>query len=351
VNADGNVEVIEVKQTTKVHDEHYNDMAFQYYVVQNCGYNISKISLMHINNKYVRQGDIETEKLFTLVDCTEKVMAMQPDIPQRIDSFIQYSEIKEEPEKATGKQCSKPYPCAFFEYCSKGIVQEKKAGKKFNREKLQEFLAQVRYPLCFLDFESLFGEPIPPVDLTRPYQQMPFQYSLHILKSKDEDIENLEHREFLADHLSVENLRAIAEQLCRDIPEDAQVMAYNAKFEKELCIKELARMFPDLSKHLMAIYSNFIDLMSPFQSRHLETLEMKGSYSIKYVLPALVPEFTYEKLEVQNGGMACDTFKLLKDLSPDEKEKSRNNLLEYCGLDTFAMVKILKELEARCEQG
>jgi FMN phosphatase YigB (HAD superfamily) len=147
--------------------------------------------------------------------------------------------------------------------------------------------------------------------------------------------------------LSVENLRAIAEQLCRDILQNVQVMEYNAVCEK-VCIKELLRMFPDLKGHLLAIHENFIDLMAPFRSKHLQTPEMDGSYSIKYVLPALIPELAYSDLEVQNGEMACETFKSLQNLSPEERTEKRNALLAYCKMDTFALVKILKKLEEMC---
>ena len=192
-------------------------------------------------------------------------------------------------------------------------------------------------------------EPLPPVDGASPYHPMPFQYSLHIQQTKEENINTLEHRECLIDAFSNENVQAFAEQLCRDIPKDVMVMAYNMSFEKGV-LKRLADTFPDLAAHLLAIKSNFIDLMAPFRSKHLQTPEMEGRYSIKKVLPALIPELGYSDLEVQDGGMAYDTFIALPHLSPEEREEKRNALLAYCELDTFAMVKILKELGERCEE-
>ena len=118
-------------------------------------------------------------------------------------------------------------------------------------------------------------------------------------------------------------------------------------FEKGVIVR-LAEMFPDLKEHLLAIHGNFIDLMRPFRSKHLQTPEMEGKYSIKKVLPALVPDLVYTGLEVQNGEMAYDTFKTLKSLSPDERKEKRNALLDYCKLDTFAMVQILRKLEIMC---
>jgi hypothetical protein len=346
VNADGSLEIIEVKQSSDLKKHYLDDMAFQYYVIRNCGYTISKISLMHVDTSYIRYGEIEPKKLFKIVDYTEKIIALQKDIPQKIETFLLYSEQKDEPEMPLGKHCESPYECIFLNYRSngEGLPNTKTPEENFKKKEVQEFLSNVRYPLYFFDFETWFEEPIPPVDLTHPYQQMPYQYSLHIQKSKDDDIETLEHREFLANELSVENMRALAEQLCRDIPQDAQVMAYCASFEQG-CIKELARMFPDLKEQLMTIHGNFIDLAIPFRRKYLQTLEMEGRWSIKLVLPALVPEFSYSDLEVRHGGMAIDVFKTLPNLSPEENEKARQNLLAYCKMDTFAMVKILKKLQ------
>jgi len=144
VNSDGSLHVIEVKQGVNEKQEYLNDMAFQYYVIKNCGYNISKISLMLIDTSYVRQGEIEPQKLFKIIDCTEKILAMQDGISEKIEEFIRYSEQNEEPEMAVGSHCSKPYACAYFEHCHKGVDVEEEEGKmggeNFNKEGIQNFL-------------------------------------------------------------------------------------------------------------------------------------------------------------------------------------------------------------------
>ena len=352
VNTDGTLEIIEVKQTASVKPTHLDDMAFQYYVIKNCGYTISKVSLMHINTSYVRQGEIDPQKLFKIVDCTEDVLARQKDIPDRIENMLMYSELSNEPQVKVGGHCSYPYKCAFWEYCHPKVetpdetVVEPKNGEinivKFDKKALRDFLSQVRYPLYHFDFETTCQEPIPPVDGARPYHPTPFQYSLHIQKSKD-DTENPEHIECLKDELTNRSVRELAEQLCKDIPKDAMVMAYCMSFEQR-CIKQLANTFPDLEDHLMAIHDNFIDLLKPFRSKYLQTEEMEGSASLKFVLPALIPDLGYGDLEVKNGEMAYNTFKTLPNLSPEEKEKARKDLLAYCQLDTLAMVRILRKL-------
>ena len=178
-------------------------------------------------------------------------------------------------------------------------------------------------------------------DGVSPYSQIPFQYSLHYIDGVE-----LHHTEFLGD-AGTDPRRKLAESLVRDIPRDACTLAYNMSFEKNV-IKNLARIYPDLSDHLMSIHDHMKDLMVPFSSRHYYTKEMKGSYSIKYVLPALFPndpELNYHNLEeVHNGSEAMNAFRTMSELSKEEQDRLRRNLLKYCGLDTYAMVKIYEKL-------
>jgi hypothetical protein len=206
---------------------------------------------------------------------------------------------------------------------------------------LHEFLNTLSYPIYHLDFETM-QLVVPPYDGTRPYQQIPFQYSLHIEHADG----TLEHREFLGNSVD-DPRRALAEQLCRDIPADACVTAYNKKFE---CgrLSELADTFPDLSAHLLSISNHIIDLLSPFQKGYCYYPAMGGGFSIKAVLPALFPsdpDLDYHNLEdVHNGTEASAAFEKMGDMAPEERERYRANLLKYCGLDTLAMVKVWEKL-------
>ena len=199
------------------------------------------------------------------------------------------------------------------------------------------------YPLYFLDFETM-QQVIPDIIGTRPYQQITFQYSLHYIETEGGE---LKHKEFLAE--SGKNpLRDIAEQLCRDIPKNVCTMAYNKAFECTR-IRELADLFPDLSEHLLNIKNHIVDLLVPFQQGNYYVKEMGGSFSIKSVLPALFPDdpsLNYHNLDerVQNGGDAMTIFPKIKDMPPEEQEATRKALLEYCKLDTLAMVKIWQRL-------
>ena len=213
-----------------------------------------------------------------------------------------------------------------------------------DREGIRNFLDTLHYPICHLDFETM--QPvIPPYDGTKPYQQIPFQYSLHI----EQDDGTLAHKEFLGNGVD-DPRRALAEQLCRDIPSDACVTAYNKSFE---CgrLSELAAFFPDLSALLLGIRDRIIDLLTPFKKGLCYYPAMGGSFSIKAVLPALFPDdpdLDYHNLEgsVHNGGEAMDIYPRIAAMSPDEQAAARESLLRYCELDTYAMVKILAKLRA-----
>ena len=189
---------------------------------------------------------------------------------------------------------------------------------------------------------------IPEYPNSKPYQQITFQYSLHYIESEGGEIK---HKEFLGGS-GEDPRRALAEQLVKDIPTDACVLAYNMGFEKGR-IKELACLFPDLSISLMKIRDNVKDLIDPFHDGYYYNKAIGNSFSIKSVLPAMFPndpDLDYHNLEgVHNGGEAMTLFPKIKDLPLDEQELARHNLLKYCELDTYAMVKIFLKLIELCK--
>jgi len=349
--SNGEVEIVEVKSATSVKEQYYHDVAFQYYVLTKCGYKVAKASLMHINSQYVRRGDLDVQQLFTVKDITEEVIARQKEIEPNLEYFVQISNQKDEPEMGVGEQCNKPYSCAYIEHCrtNENYAECKKSfDDKCHKEKIQTFLNSLSYPLYFLDFET-FQSVIPLYNDSSPYQQIPFQYSLHILDKKDG---TLTHKDFLAENSQTDPRPALAAQLCKDIPKNACVIAYNMTFEKGR-IAEMAEIYLDLAEHLRAIYNNMKDLMKPFRisfGKHTGAYycqKMQGSYSIKYVLPALCPNFAdaYDKLPiVHNGTEAMEIFPTLHCKTPEEQEEIRKGLKDYCELDTFAMVKVLEKV-------
>lgn len=382
-----NYEIYEVKSSTEVSDIYLEDVSYQYYVLKSLGYNVSKACIVHIDNTYVRGKELEIDKLFKIVDVTDIAISKQKDIPSIIENIRKYNDTTEEPFMDISLNCFKPYECPFFNYCSgelknnsifslrrlsnnKKFEYYKKGIYKFedlmnsnlddkykmqidyvlnnkedyiDKEYIKEFLDTLSYPLYFLDFET-YQQSIPEFEGVKPYQQIPFQYSLHYIESENG---KLEHTEFLAED-SIDPRRGLAEALVRDIPMDVCTLAYNMTFEKTV-IKNLAELYPDLSEHLLNIRENMKDLMVPFFNLKYYSKDMLGSYSIKYVLPSLFPDdpsLNYHNLDlIHNGSEAMNTFATLKDMNEEDKKKYRESLLRYCELDTYAMVKVWEKLK------
>ena len=376
----------EVKGSTKEKDVFLLDISYQYYVLSKLGLKINKCYLVHINNKYYRHGELELDKLFKKVDVTDKILKLQNNVENNIKEIELYMKNKEEPSDTIGNHCVNPYKCPYFKYCIRNLespnVFDIASGMRFiskmklykdgkttfkdllnidlnskykqqiefelynkkdyiDKEKINEFLDTITYPLYFLDFET-FQLPIPKYDNTNPYMQIPFQYSLHYIEKRGGE---LNHKEFLGSEKDPR--RELAERLVSDIPINVCTLAYNMAFEKTR-IKELANIYPDLKEHLMNIHDNIKDLMIPFYNRDYYSKDMKGSYSIKKVLPALFPNessLDYHNLElVHNGSEAMSYYDTLFDRPKSEQEYIRERLLKYCELDTYAMVKIYEKL-------
>ena len=378
-------EIYEVKGSTGVKDVYYDDVAIQYYVLNGSGLPVSKAFLVHINNQYVRKGEIEVDKLFTIQDFSNDVIEKQKSIKNEIDKMRKILK-SQEPNIDIGEHCNDPYDCDFCGYCWKHIPEHsvfvlKGIGpNKFdlyrqgiirledipidilpesqkiqlegillkkdviNKAAIKEFLDTLWFPICFLDFETTFMVPIPMFDETRPYQQVPFQYSLHYLQSENAP---LQHYEYLAP-ARVDPRKELLEKLLSKIPKDACVLVYNKTFEIGV-LNDLAKWFPEYSDQIKNIIRNIQDLMIPFRRKDIYRWEMEGSYSIKYVLPALVSELSYEDMEISDGGMASNAYLSMWEIQDtSEIEKIRNALLEYCKMDTLAMVQILKKLKEMC---
>ena len=388
INDDNAVEIYEVKSSTSVKSVYLDDASIQYYVLNGLGYNVKTTNIVHINNAYKREDKLEIEKLFSIVDVSDEVLELQYNIPEQLKHFRNFLTDKEkEPQLDIGSHCFKPYACDAMEHCWKHVpeysvfdISRLRTDKKFElyykgiidfndiedmsaysesqqvqikseqtqsdiitKKAIKDFIGTLSYPLYHLDFET-FQQAIPEWKGISPFMHIPFQYSLHVEK---EDKKELEHYEFLAKE-GIDPRYELAKRLVNDIPTDVTVLAYNMGFEKGV-IRKLAAMFDELAPELLAIHDNIKNLMTPFQRKDYYVPSMKGSYSIKYVLPALVPEMAkaYKELDgVQNGGEAMQTYTKLAHMK-DKKEVAqlREALLRYCELDTIAMVKILEKLK------
>ena len=210
-----------------------------------------------------------------------------------------------------------------------------------DKENISGFLNDLNYPLYFLDFETI-ASAVPIYDGSRPYQQLVFQYSLHIQQEKGGE---LKHLEYLAEAGPDNDPRkGFVEQLIKDCGTVGDILVYNISFEKGK-LNDLITLYPTHETEITDIIARLKDLMIPFQKKWYYTPEMKGRYTIKNVLPALVPELFYQDLEISEGGTASNIFyQMVTGEFQGDIEQTRKDLLEYCKLDTYAMVKILERL-------
>ena len=367
------------------------DIAYQKWVLTQCGAKVVNTYLVCLNSSYVRHGELDIKSLFVIVDMHDLVENEYLKVPAQSSQALKILAMEDEPDYDLSEHCVKPYTCAFLDYCKRqhGVPEDEPTvfdlyrmnfSKKLehyhagritfdalrseklndkqqmqvectlnnteyiNPDGIRKFLDTLSYPLYFLDFETM-QDAVPQHDGTKPYQQITFQYSLHIKESPNAPYQ---HKEYLAPSDGTDPRHALAEQLCKDIPMDVCTLAYNKMFE---CgrIKELAEFYPDLAVHLLNIRDHIVDLIDPFRAGDYYVPAMGGSFSIKSVLPALFPDdpsLDYHNLTggVQSGGDAMTIFPKIKDMSPDDAKDAREALLRYCELDTWAMVKVWERL-------
>ena len=371
--------LVEVKSSTAVKDYHLDDVSVQTWVMDKAGCKPSKVSLAYINNQFVYQGDGNYTDLFLESDLTDQVSQNLSQVEGWVASAQKTLSSIDEPNIIPGDQCESPFTCDFINYCSptdpnveypveilpngKTKAAELRAkGYKDLRDVPVDLLNNPKhikvhavtlsgvasleshavkeiqalpYPRYYLDFETI-AFAVPVWAGTRPYMQIPFQWSCHI-----EDANGaIRHSEFL-DVSGNDPRLQFANSLIDVMGKNGTVIVYNAGFEGAR-IKELAEAFPSLSSQLLAITKRFFDLL-PLARNHYYHPNMKGSWSIKQVLPTIAPELDYSNLEIGDGGMAQDAYKEVIDLpaADDRRNRLRTAMLKYCEQDTLAMVKIV----------
>ncbi len=377
--------LIEVKSTSQVKDHHLWDVAIQLFVLRGEGVPIEDATLLHMNRDYVRQGALDLGELFTESPLLAQAQELFPEVEASVRRSIAHLESGEIPDLDIGPYCLEPENCDFIGHCwehlpdpsvfnvyrltskkkfelyDSGITQIEqipatfempssstfhaeahKAGKVIlKRDQLHIFIEDLIYPLYFLDFET-FGIPIPPYDGIRPYSNVPFQYSLHVQEHPDQEPR---HSGFLA-KAGVDPRQEFVERMLADTEGTGNIVVYNASFERNV-LRGLAEQLPEYSEAFEQRIDRMVDLMEPFRQRLYWTPEMGGSVSLKSVLPALVPELSYDVLVVQDGTQAMSVYLGLADLGDvSSAEELRQALWEYCELDTLAMVRILGALRA-----
>lgn len=379
-------DLYEIKSSTEVKDEHILDLAFQTIVLEESGLNIRKLFVIHVNNEYVRSGALDIHNLIAQTEVTEEVREhieetkegiqkaisimnspTPPDFSPRyvglkalkewmeiytilnpeVDEYSIYKLARLNPElvgelEDLGIKLISDIPNSVKLHAKQQIqvLVTKENRRIVNKEKIKDFISKITYPLYFFDYET-FSSVIPPFDGIHPYQQVPFQYSLHII---DKPNGTLTHKEFL--HTTNSNpALPLLQQLKIDIGDKGTVLVWYEPFEKGRNT-ELGEMFPEYSQFMSELNGRIVDLMTPFSNNWFVDKDFFGSASIKKVFPVLISELSYKKLNIQEGATASRTWKetILEGKNHEEKEKIMKDLRDYCHLDTMAMVQLCNYL-------
>lgn len=377
------IHAVEVKSSTKVKDYHLTDSSYQYHIMKSAGFEPDRFFLMHINNQYERNGELDLEQLFALSDITEEVLELQEGIEDRIENLKVVLQQPERPEVQIGQHCGDPFGCPLKYMCWKDVpspnvlsipyLKDKWAlffeGKQrfedleesmispsarplwrgvvygesiLKSEKLKAFLDTLEYPLYFFDFETI-APVVPLYDGTRPYQALPVQYSLHIISEPGSEVE---HKAFLPSFSDSLPYKELLDQMIKDLGARGTILAYNQGFEKGK-IKLLGSLFPEHKEACDKLLARFNDLIIPFKQKSWYNPDMMGSASIKKVFPSICPDDDgYGQLDIAEGETASrELLALAQGIVPeDEVEALRGKLLAYCEMDTWAMVRIWEEM-------
>ncbi|MGE0639324.1 MAG: DUF2779 domain-containing protein [Thermoanaerobaculia bacterium] len=385
-------DLYEVKSGTSARDENVEDLALQAWIVRSAGLRVRRTSLVHLSSDYVREGALDLRRLFTVVDLGEQVAALAREIPQRVAELVAVAALPAEPEIAIGPHCKAPHTCPLLPYCwgerpEHDLLDLRRGGQRMwqlygsgvrdlrslpataelqadqriqveaartgeahvNRAAIASFLEQLPYPRLFLDFET-FASAVPPFDGTRPYQQIPFQFSLHRLEEEGAapradawlapDGDDPRAGFLAALRAAIGELDAAA----GGGPPPA-ILVYNASFERRV-LAETAAHFPEHVEWAARVTGRLVDLLDPFARFDYYHPAQRGSASLKRVLPVL-GDRGYDELEIQEGQLAAREF--VRSNAPGttaaERESIRRALLDYCARDTAGMIEIVAALE------
>ena len=376
--------LVEVKSTTDLKEHHAQDVAIQSYVVSHSGVNLGSVWLAHINRSYVLVGEtVDPRQFFLFHNLTRRVQSLQPTLALQLRSQFRILDMPSPPDIPPGSHCADPVVCEFFSHCNppkpvdyigylpripagameqleemgvesirdipadfeltdfqRRVCAAMQTGQSWYSAELKTEFQSLTYPLHFMDFETV-NPAIPRFPGMRPYNHLPFQWSLHVQQQPGG---TSEHFEFLAEDTS-DPRKAFVSSLCQALGEGGSIVVYNQQFESQR-LWELAGWLPEYAERIRAIQRRLWDLL-PVVRSHVYHPALGGSFSLKAVLPALVPEMSYEGMEVANGqaaGLAWEAM-IGGSCSEVERQTKRKALLAYCGQDTLALVKLLERLQ------
>jgi len=380
---DGRWRLIEVKSTANLKEQHLDDVAIQHRVVSRSGVDLASSCLAHVNRNYVFQGgSIDVRRFFKIRNLTRQIEGLQPKLTFQLRSELRVLAMPHPPEIPTGPHCTNPVTCEFFDRCNLPLPDDHigylprlhasaaeeleemgvesirdiptdfplserqrractsvQTGKPWFSQGLDKELESLTYPIYFMDFESV-NPAIPKFSGMRPFDQLPFQWSVHVQRQPEAE---LEHYEFLATDRN-DPRSEFVNSLSAALGDRGSVVVYNQQFESQR-LSELSAWLPQFAGRIKKIQCRLWDLL-PVVRNYVYHPAFAGSYSLKAVLPALVPEMTYAGMAVANGQDAGLTWESLVrgGLDQSERERTRKALLDYCGQDTLALVRLLEAL-------
>ncbi|MFC2026837.1 DUF2779 domain-containing protein [Chloroflexota bacterium] len=375
-------DIIEVKSSTSVKEVHIHDVSFQKLCCKKAGLKIRKCKLVHVNNQYIKSGEISPVEFFTVEDISSQVADVSEGIEDRVAAMLAVISSDTCPQAGIGRNCFDPYDCGLLDQCwaflpensifdlrggktrqfslyeqgilcIKDIPDDIRLSKQqqiqkecvltgnthVEKEEIRQFLDTLVYPLHYLDFETI-SPAIPLYDGTRPYQLIPFQFSLHVV-GKD-NCEPL-HYAFLTEGTGDPRPELLSE-LHRLIGNEGSVVAYNSGFETSV-LNGLIEACPEYKEWYAGIFGQIVDLLKPFSNFHYYDASQKDTASLKKVLPAVTGR-GYDNLNINDGTIASILYEQVTygNATEDERAKVRANLLEYCRQDTEGMIWIVERL-------
>ena len=381
--SNGRWDLIEVKSSTEVKEEHLDDVAFQKHVYNAAGIHIRRCFVMHVDKTYVRKGELDIKGLFKRTEVTDDIKPLAVDIPERIKRLLSVMSKAKAPDANLGPYCAK---CPLYDECwsflpDRHVFQLNRAGQKaydlmdrdilairdipedypltsrqtiqiaceksgkphIESQQIRAFLSRLKYPLHFLDFET-FMAAIPQYDELSPYEQVPFQYSLHVVPSPGR---RAEHYSYLSDG-KADPRPEVLSTLKKRLGRNGSIVAYNAGFEIRV-LRSSANHFPKYAAWCESLIPRFADLLLPFREFHYYHPDQEGSASLKAVLPAMTGK-GYNQLEISDGETAGLRFREMAfgNVAESRKKAIHRALEAYCHLDTEGMIEIIKELQRLC---
>lgn len=381
---DNTFDLYEIKSSTSAKPEHEPDLAFQNEVLTRCGYKVNRVFVVHVDYEYIRDGEVQAGGLCKISEVTEQVKKLEEDTQENIQKALAIAKCKDCPDISPRhaklgtfgdwlsiyKTLADIDEYSIYHLCSPsskigdledlGIkhihdipddfhlsekqlrqVMATKSGEVFaDKEQIKAFLSQLKFPLYFLDYETL-SSVVPYFDGLGPYRQLPFQYSLHVMESPGGEVK---HFEYLHDN-NTNPVRPLTEALKSQIGNEGTVLVWFEGFEKT-CNELMGKLLPEYADFYQPLNERVVDLMKPFADGHYVHKDFFGSASIKRVLPVLIPELSYKELDIHAGGAAQRLWMeaVLDGKRDGEKDKILSDLLKYCELDTLAMVRIYQFL-------